>query len=451
MGKVLFYLGPPLSGKSTRSIAVGIPRFSVRHWFEVRRTRMDLPPVGTFLPDETVAEAVETFLREHDEAEAIAFDGYPASERQLQWIWERIGDARTFEIRYCRVSERQAYERMKKRRVCPVCDGGADPVAVDGSFCPVCGAKLEKRADDSDDAFAVRWKSYFEREYEMCRGKDCLRREIMWLPRSGLRADLHLHSTVSDGTESPRELIRHAFAVGMKVCSLTDHDNVAGIPAAMAEAKTLKMGFFQGVELSALLDGQLIHILGYGISPQDPWLQQAIAYNQEARRIFDYWVLDKLAGQGQLERKRRQDYPTYTYDGRRGGWKLLNFLEDCGLCEDGFAYFQLLEKLEAPEISYLPAADAIAAIRHTGTAVLAHPGTYHWEEAKLKEKLEKLYQIGIGGVECYHPLNGETAAFYGREFCMGRNLLITGGSDYHGNLPDRSLGIPEYYLEEDQT
>ena len=453
MRKAIFYLGPPLSGKSTDSIAAQIPRFSVRQWFEARRNVMELPEVGTFLSNEIVSDAVETFLREYEEADLVAFDGYPANAEQFQWIRERIGRTHTFEIRYCRVSWEQAFNRMKKRWVCAVCDGGADPVAAktkENPVCPVCGSKLVKRADDTDAAFAMRWKSYFSREYEMCRQNRFLRREIMKLPKGELRADLHLHSTASDGTESPEALIRHAHEAGMKVCAVTDHDSVSGISEAEGMAKKLKKGFSRGVELSALLDGKVIHILGYGIYPQDSCLQQAISFNQEVRWVFDNWVLDKLTEKNQLREEQRQSYLDYIYDCQRGGWKLLNFLEDCGLCEDGFAYFRLLKELKASEISYLPAADAIAAIRHTGTAVLAHPGTYNWDETELEEKLEKLYQMGIGGVECYHPLNDETVAFLSREFCMGRNLLITGGSDYHGNLSDRNLGSPEYYLDQNQ-
>ena len=113
MRKAIFYLGPPLSGKSTYSIAAQIPRFSVRQWFEARRNVMELPEVGTFLSNEIVSDAVETFLREYEEADLVAFDGYPANAEQFQWIRERIGRTHTFEIRYCRVSWEQAFNSSK--------------------------------------------------------------------------------------------------------------------------------------------------------------------------------------------------------------------------------------------------------------------------------------------------------------------------------------------------
>ena len=84
--------------------------------------------------------------------------------------------------------------------------------------------------------------------------------------------DLHTHSDASDGDLSPQEVVRLADAAGMAVVALTDHDTIAGLPAAARAAESLDVRFVNGVEISAKFTGGVLHILGLGINPNDEGL-----------------------------------------------------------------------------------------------------------------------------------------------------------------------------------
>jgi len=445
MKKAVFYLGPPLSGKSTLAMATGAPRFSVRHWFEPRRAEWGLPPSGTLLPDEMVERAVEEFLTCHKDAHMVIFDGFPSTPSQLLWIRVRLAGERELELRYCQVSKETAQFRAKHRQICIQCDGGADPVISPPSGrCPVCGHILSRRPDDTEKGFAKRWKGYFEREYEMCKISDLLSHAVANTVPTGLRGDLHLHTTASDGAITPGEMIHQAAALGIGLCAVTDHDTVDGIAAAQAAAERLHMAFLRGTELSAVWQGKKIHLLGYGIDPDSSLLRSSMDKNRRLRLAYDLDIIDLLGNM--LPHDARNNYMEYSYDRKRGGWKLLNFLIDHGLCDDGYAYFDLLWRLGSPPETYIPAQQAIEAIhRSGGVCVLAHPGVYGWSECQMRVSLEALLDLGLDGVECWHPLNNKLTSVFAREFCLRYHLLSTGGSDDHGNLPNRTMGQPIFF------
>ena len=100
MKELLMYLGPPCSGKSSAAILAGVPRFSVRHWFEPKRNLMNLPKLGTFLDNETVFAAVREFMEKNDEAPVVIFDGFPADKSQFEWVLQEYEHTRKIVIKY---------------------------------------------------------------------------------------------------------------------------------------------------------------------------------------------------------------------------------------------------------------------------------------------------------------------------------------------------------------
>ena len=99
----------------------------------------------------------------------------------------------------------------------------------------------------------------------------------------GVLADLHMHSTASDGVLAPAELMSRAAASGVELVSLTDHDCVAGLAEARMAAAALGMGWIDGVELSAQWQGHTVHVLGYGFEPDSPELLASLAAVQDGR------------------------------------------------------------------------------------------------------------------------------------------------------------------------
>lgn len=441
--------GPPCSGKSTLALGMDAPRFSVRHWFEPMRGRISLPPVGTLLDDERVFAAVRTFLRAHETAAHIVFDGFPGNTAQLEWVMSELPQAYDISFLYLSTDRETALRRALARRVCFHCDGGADPVIPTGAgCCPVCGNALSNRTDDTEQRFRERWEGHFVRARDMYRRdshglyRAAVDEAHKTLLQNGLRMDLHLHTTASDGSDDPAEIMDKAASAGIGLCAVTDHDTVAGLEEAYERTLSRGLAFLPGIEVSALWQGQLIHLLGYGIDPKSAPLRSAVEYNLAARQEYDSRVLHKLEKRTMLPPGTEDRYRKYEWDRREGGWKLLSFLKNVGICRDGFDYLRLMEELDAGLISFLAADNAIAAIQDTGLCVLAHPGAYGWARQTLHAHLDGLRKAGINGVECFHPQNTPALTEYLLRYCSHWKLLSTGGSDEHGNLPDRTLGMP---------
>ena len=445
MKKAVIYLGPPLSGKSTMAIASGIPRFSVRKWFEPKRRELALPPVGTMLNDEIVFAAAEAFLEENCEAEAIALDGFPATPAQLDWVAEQLGKAYRLEFKYVPVDFETARRRSESRMVCFACDGGADPViADDHGCCPLCGAQTGRREDDTATRFFRRWDQYAKREQQLLQSSHAalLPRLMHSRKTETCPMDLHLHTTYSDGTQTPGDVIRTAVSNGLGLCAITDHDSCGGLEDAATAAAAYGIGLLPGIEINALWKGIEVHILGYGIDPSEESLREVCAHNLRAVQAYEEDVLRLAAAAGYITRQNMEEYESFSYDRKRGGWKLLNYLIDLGVCRDGFAYLELIDKLQPGPRKFVSAQTAATAIKKSGTCILAHPGIYRWPQGSLEENLHQLRLAGIQGIECYHSLHSEETSQALVNYCRHYGLLETGGSDDHGNLPDRTIGSP---------
>lgn len=446
MNKAIICLGPPLSGKSTEAIKLGIPRFSVRHFFEKRRKELSLPPVGTFLSDEIVINEVDRFIRNNEVANELVFDGFPGNSVQAEWLINRLDNEYEVDLRYFDIDKKTAKLRMNNRKVCYTCDGGADPVEGD-VFCPRCGSLLKKREDDNPEAFERRWAHYWCREREMVQSGFQMLKNAILTPHGSRRMDLHIHTTLSDGTEAPEEIVQKVKNEGIQLFAVTDHDSICGIEKCKQLAKENNLEYVKAVEINAVFRGKVVHLLGYGISENDKALKDVLQKNNEARKVYDEKVLKILEERGILSYRNVKDFEDYVYDAQRGGWKLLNYLIDIGICKDGYEYFNLLARIQAETIDYQSAASVIDAIRKTGKCVLAHPGTYKWG-THLTEILDVFRNMGIDGIEVFHPLHTENVMIELYEYCGLHSLIRTGGSDYHGkNLPDRILGKPKVYKE----
>jgi len=257
-----------------------------------------------------------------------------------------------------------------------------------------------------------------------------------------LRADLHLHTTASDGRWTPEELVAQVKRAKITLFGVTDHDSLGSLATVSRLVRGSGLRFLPGVELSARLNGQVYHLLAYGFDTGNAALNDLVAANNSLLQDSNDEAIRILIEAGypiSLD-----DYATYTWDRRRGGWKVINFLIDRGICRDAHSYFTELfgGDLTQPETDFASPAEIISAVQQAGgVVILAHPGVGFYNGLDW-QRLDRLVAMGVQGLECYsfHHDEAQTQDFLA--YCRSRDLLITGGSDCHGGFVGRTLGLP---------
>lgn len=258
------------------------------------------------------------------------------------------------------------------------------------------------------------------------------------------RADLHLHTTASDGRWSPEQLIDEVQRAGIGLFAATDHDSLGSLAEISELVRGSGLCFLPGVELSARLDGQVYHLLAYGFDTNDSDLVALVAENNARLTSAGDVIVHLLADAGHPVSV--DEYADYSWDRRRGGWKALNYLIDQGLCRDTRDYFErFLRDIDRPDPDFAPVEEIVSVVRRVGgVVILAHPGASFYGGLDASQ-LDQLGKMGVAGLECYsfHHDDEMTRGFV--DYCLDRDLLITGGSDCHGGLVGRSLGVPLIY------
>lgn len=266
--------------------------------------------------------------------------------------------------------------------------------------------------------------------------------------KRNLKADLHMHSTASDGSYTPKELVAMIYRAQVELFALTDHDSTKNLKAMAEEASKLEINFLPGVEISSTFKGNLFHILAYGIDIENEELQKLLSSNSSLMEKKDDDSIRLLIKEGFTIDY--EDYKAYEHIPSRGGWKTLNYLIDKGLCTDVGDFFgRIFNKgrvVPFPEFSH-PSKVIEVVRRAGGAAILAHP-VYDKVIDNLEENLEHFNDFGIAGIECYHPHHNEEAVKRCLSYAKANKLMITGGSDFHGVLiPSRKIGYPIIYTD----
>ncbi len=254
--------------------------------------------------------------------------------------------------------------------------------------------------------------------------------------------DLHTHSTVSDGTEAPGEVVRQAAASVLAGLALTDHDSTAGWVAARTAAEATGIAFVPGIELSTRLGWRSVHVLGYLIDPAEPDLVAETARIRTSRRDRARRIVESIARDHPLT---WEDVLAQTAEGATVGRPhIADALVAIGLEPDRSAAFAgiLHPRRGYVEPHYAPTpVDGVRLIRAAGgVPVLAHPGATRAERVLPEEDVGDLVDAGLFGIEADHPENtpggGERAAELAHRF----GLPVTGSSDYHGTGKPNRLG-----------
>lgn len=253
-----------------------------------------------------------------------------------------------------------------------------------------------------------------------------------------MRLDLHLHSNASDGTLSPAELARFAAGEGLEAIALTDHDTVDGIADCSAACKELGLRFVPGVELSTGGDRE-IHVLGYGIDPEKlrgklVALQsdRFVRMEQMVKRIreegMDISMEDVIAIAGHAPLGRPHVAMAMVQKGYASSVKdaFDRFLGDGKPC-----------CVPRQKMLFSLAVDWIHDCG--GLAIIAHPVLIQCERRMLTQTLSALLNAGADGIEAFHSAHSTDDAMELEAFARRKNVLVTGGSDFHGQAKDVRL------------
>jgi len=240
---------------------------------------------------------------------------------------------------------------------------------------------------------------------------------------------LHLHSTYSDGTYTPAQLVELARRSGLAAIALTDHDTVAGVAAARAAARGTSLEVVAGVEISAEYRGTELHLLGYFVDLFDPQLL-AVLDRLRRDRYDRFWTMAQRLRQCGIavdDAELRQSAGNGTL-GRRNLAEFLVQTRRAGSVREAFArYLGDRGRVAVPKVRR-PVAEAIARVGGAGgVAAWAHPS-----DGCTRETLAELRGLGLGAVEVEYPgqRTGRTREL--RAMAAELRLAVTGGSDCHG-------------------
>jgi predicted metal-dependent phosphoesterase TrpH len=251
-----------------------------------------------------------------------------------------------------------------------------------------------------------------------------------------MNADLHCHSTVSDGLLSPSDLVMRAAANGVDILALTDHDELEGLAEARAAADSAGIRFVDGVEVSVSWDADTtVHIVGLGIDPKHPVLRDGLARVRSGRdsragRMAD--ALDRVGIHGAYEGALR-------YAGNPamlGRSHFARYIVECGLVRDVKSVFDhWLAKDKPGYVSHdwASLAEALGWIRAAGgIAVVAHPGRYRIGSKTLRRLLGEFKELGGTGIEVVSGSHDADTARQMTQLALSFGLFASRASDFHG-------------------
>ncbi|MGM0500764.1 MAG: PHP domain-containing protein [Bacillota bacterium] len=258
------------------------------------------------------------------------------------------------------------------------------------------------------------------------------------------KIDLHMHTTASDGASTPEELVDTCLELGLETISVTDHDNVTAVAKVqqLGEEKGLKV--VPGIEISTYRGEAEYHILGYFIDIENDSLLGLTEAILDSRVERTHKMIEKLTEMGYpLEFKDVKKYATGVSLGRP---HIARAMVDKGYIEkigDAFTkeFIDGGGKAYVEKKNVLPAEAIEVILRAGGVPVIAHPYIINHGQALDKEEIARLKNVGLKGVEVYQTKHNEKITKKYKKIAEELDLLITGGSDYHGeNSPGISPG-----------
>lgn len=250
-------------------------------------------------------------------------------------------------------------------------------------------------------------------------------------------ADMHMHSLHSDGSLTPTQIVEYAAGIGLKAISLTDHDCVEGIEEAMEVGNRLNVEIIPGLELSATIDDEDIHILGYFVDYSNQKFRETLELFKKQRLFRAERIVSKLNKIGigvKIE-------AVYEKAGNAviGRPHIASAVVDSGFADTYNSVFQNYIGFGCPAYEkkfQMSPQQAVEMVNEVGgVAVLAHPSMY------MKHRfLKNIIEAGIDGIETVHPKHSPQATRYFKGIVSEYFLLETGGSDCHARGGEIMIG-----------
>ncbi len=255
--------------------------------------------------------------------------------------------------------------------------------------------------------------------------------------------DLHTHTTASDGSLTPTELVAAAHAAGLEAVGITDHDTAAGVAEARAAGGRFGLRVIPGIELTARFEGGTLHLLGYGIDPEEPRFAAGIDRLQRARSERNPKIIRNLQAMGlpiTLEQ-----VVARAGGGQVGRPHIAQALVTAGVVESVQEAFDryLASHLPAYEHKFRLDPPAIFALITAagGIPVMAHPSQTRRIGEDLRRLVAELAAAGLEGIETRYPGHTPEQTARYEELAAEFDLVPTGGSDFHGlATPGIALG-----------
>ena len=248
--------------------------------------------------------------------------------------------------------------------------------------------------------------------------------------------DLHAHTTASDGSLTPTQLVEAATSIGLEAIAVTDHDTADGVAEAVTAGANLGIRVVPGIEISAEVDSGTLHILGYEIDPDEKKFAAWIERLKQARRDRNPKIIKKLQAMGipiELEQAEMK-----TGGGVVGRPHIAEALLDIGAVSTIQEAFDRYLDASSPayehKFRYEPAEAFQMILGAGGIPVMAHPHQTGRKGNDLYHLVAELKDMGLGGIEVYYTHHTpEQCAFY-MELADKCNLIQTGGTDFHGHM-----------------
>lgn len=261
--------------------------------------------------------------------------------------------------------------------------------------------------------------------------------------------DLHVHSTYSDGTLTPEELVCKAHEISLAAMALTDHDTIDGVPEAVEAGKKYNVEVIPGVELSTFYNDKEIHIVGLYIQYMNPEFQKELEALRNVRRNRNIQMCQKFTELGmpldydEMEKEYSDAVITRAHFAdfllKKGYIKSRNEAFDRYIGPNGPCYVPRKKMTPAEAITIIKAAG--------GVPILAHPVLYHLGKEQMSKLMDHLCDSGIVGLEAIYSTYTMGDELEMKNLAGERGLIISGGSDYHGaNKPHIELGVGKGHL-----
>ena len=258
--------------------------------------------------------------------------------------------------------------------------------------------------------------------------------------------DLHVHTTASDGTFTPSEVVKEAINRKLSVIAITDHDTTKGVKEALETLKTFneELIVVPGVEISCQYDNREVHMLGLFINKEDETLSDRLRFMKEERDRRNDKMIKMFNDSGipmtieQLKFGKADTVVSRAHFAR--------YLHEYGYVKSREEAFKKYIGDGCPfylSREYVSAENAISWIHEAGgLAFLAHPYLYGFKESKVAQMINDLKESGLDGLEAYHSTTDAGRTNQLREYAKRFELMVSGGSDFHGaNKPYIYLGV----------